>query len=101
MKNQEKHMLYNHVIDLQNNLALPECFVLSTEKMRQPETIKLITEKVANNNLNMGDSYVILEFVKQWLLWQDCEDDVSNTSSAPAETDFATGEIITRGESNG
>ena len=101
MKNQEKHMLYNHVIDLQNSLALPECFELSTDKMRHPDTIKLITEKIANNNLNMGDSYVILEFVKQWLLMQDCEDDVSNTSSAPAETDFATGEIITRSESNG
>lgn len=101
MKNQEKHMLYNRIIDMQNELALPECFVLSTEKMKKPETIKMIIDRIVCNDLNMGDSYVILEFIKQWLLMQDCVDDVSTTESAPAETDFATGEIITRGESNG
>lgn len=81
MKNQEKHMLYNRIIDMQNELALPECFVLSTEKMKKPETIKMIIDRIVCNDLNMGDSYVILEFIKQWLLMQDCEDDVSSSKS--------------------
>lgn len=101
MKNQEKHMLYNRIMDMQYELDLPECFELSTDKMKKPDTIKMLIDKIFCCNLNMGDAYVILEFIKLWLLMQDCEDDVSNTSSAPAETDFATGEIITRGDNNG
>jgi hypothetical protein len=52
---------------LQNELNMPDCFVLSEEKLMSDDTIGNLVQYIACDMLNIGDKYVLYEIIKQWL----------------------------------
>lgn len=51
----------------QEELGIPDCFVLSQEKLMNDDTLSNLIQAIACNMLNIGDQYVMLEIIKQWI----------------------------------
>lgn len=52
---------------LQNELMIPDCFVLSEEKLMSEDTMSELIQSLDCNTLNIGDKYALYEIIKQWL----------------------------------
>ena len=52
---------------LQNELMIPDCFVLSEEKLMSEDTMSELIQSLDCNMLNIGDKYALYEIIKQWI----------------------------------
>ena len=52
---------------LQYELMMPDCFVLSEEKLMSDDTICELVQSLECNTLNIGDKYALYEIIKQWI----------------------------------
>lgn len=52
----------------QNELGIPDCFVLSEEKLMDNDTLTKLVIAFYDGKLSIADNYVILEIIKQWLI---------------------------------
>ena len=60
---------------LQNELMIPDCFVLSEEKLMSEDTMSELIQSLDCNTLNIGDKYAIYEIIKQWLIMKKLEEE--------------------------
>lgn len=51
----------------QNELRIPDCFVLSEEKLMDNDTLTKLVIAFDDGKLSIADNYVILEIIKQWV----------------------------------
>ena len=59
---------------LQNELRIPDCFVLSEEKLMSDDTMSELIQSIDYNTLTIGDRYAIYEIIKQWLIMKKMEE---------------------------
>lgn len=52
---------------LQEELMIPDCFVLSEAKLMSEDTMSELIQSLDCNTLNIGDKYALYEIIKQWL----------------------------------
>lgn len=52
---------------LQKELMMPDCFVLSEEKLMSEDTMNELIRSFDCDELNIGDKYAIYEIIKQWI----------------------------------
>lgn len=52
---------------LQEELMIPDCFVLSETKLMSEDTMSELIQSLDCNTLNIGDKYALYEIIKQWL----------------------------------
>ena len=51
---------------LQKELMMPDCFVLSEEKLMSEDTMSNLIQSLDCDMLNIGDRYALYEIIKQW-----------------------------------
>ena len=51
----------------QHVLNLPECFILSEEKLMSSKTLMHIIKEILICDLNDGDRFAVLEIIKRWI----------------------------------
>lgn len=52
---------------LQEELMIPDCFVLSEAKLMSEDTMSELIQSLDCDRLNIGDKYALYEIIKQWI----------------------------------
>lgn len=60
---------------LQEELMIPDCFVLSQEKLMDDDTLCMLIQDFDHACINIADKYAILEIIKQWIEMKRQEED--------------------------